>query len=62
MLFVSITTREYDKLIRDSERLNTIKDYLESEEYPTTATIKTLAGISKATAETTTETTESEEK
>lgn len=59
MLFVSITTREYDKLIRDSERLNTIKDYLENEEYPTISTIETLAGISKATTE---ETTESEEK
>ena len=37
----------YDKLIRDSERLAMIENYLRSEKYTTLGTVETLLGVKK---------------
>ena len=61
MAVFTTTTEEHNALVRDSERLYAIVDYLTESKYPTIEDVKILAGISKAIAETTTETAESEE-
>lgn len=58
MIFDTISQEEHENLIRNSERLSIIQDYLEKSEYPSTDTIKILARVSDKTTE---ETTESEE-
>ena len=40
-----IRKEEYEALIRESEKLNAIRKYIESNQYPTTSDIATLAGV-----------------
>ena len=47
---VMIPVWEYEKLVRESERLAIITDYLTNEKYPIIGTVGTILGIEKEKA------------
>lgn len=48
---VTITKYEYQELVRDSERLKILKDYVADAEFISTKEIKTLLGIEEKKGE-----------
>ena len=45
VIYVQVSRGEYYHLISTKERLEVLKDYMESTEYPEKTTIKTILGI-----------------